>query len=930
VPGVIIERERELEAVAQFLSDAEPGPGVLILAGEPGIGKTAVWKEAVRRARAAGRRVLSTEPLEAEAASAFAALADLLEPVIDDALAGLPEPQRRALAVALLREDPGPRPLDPRAVSAATSSVLRNLARSGPVVIAIDDVQWLDRPSAHVLQVAIRRQHDLPVTVLAAERLEPGVRPPITFEGAVAGDRFRRLDLSPLTGSALHELLEERLGRPFSRRIVERIDAATAGNPFFALEIARSLPEGPRPNMGALPMPDRLLALVETRIQSFPRRARLALLAAAALSSPTVQRVRAAAGGTSAEWRQALADVEANGIIEVDGPRMRFTHPILAAAVYASATADERRRMHRKLATLAEDIEERARHAALGADTADADLAAVLDRAADHARARGAPGSAAELLGWARTLTPEHRAGDVLRRTVQAAEYWFHAGELQTAREQVESVLREAPAGQVRARALGLLGEIRYREDSFPGAVRLFEEALEHVADDRQLESTIQLSLGLCFRALGDFIGAESHTRRAVELTEQLGDGPLHAVALAVMARLDVLLGRGLDGEMLARALALEDPNRQVPMPLRPSKIAGDLFLYVGELERSVRILERERERLLDRGEESDLPFVLTHLTWAECWRGHLSKAAAHADESLQVSSRVGGESVHSMALVFAALVAAHQGDSASAHRWAEQGLALARSAGWHTVTVWGSWALGALAVSVEDAPAAHAALGPLTEAVEKEGLTEPVRAMFLAEEIEALIALGELDRAASLADLLEGAGTRLGRGWAVVQAGRCQALLLAARGDIEEAAQAAHDALTAGENLELRLEMARTLLVAGQIERRRRRKAAARSLLGRALEIFEGAGAVVWAGRARLELERAAARPAGNRLTVSEQRVAALAASGLTNREVAAQLFMSAKTVEAHLSRVYRKLGIRSRAELGARLGAAGSPHKT
>ena len=236
---------------------------------------------------------------------------------------------------------------------------------------------------------------------------------------------------------------------------------------------------------------------------------------------------------------------------------------------------------------------------------------------------------------------------------------------------------------------------------------------------------------------------------------------------------------------------------------------------------------------------------------------------------------------------------------------------------------MWGNWALGALAISLEDARAADEALGALTETVEEEGLTDPVRAMFLGDEIEALIGLGELDRATRLVEMLNGTAERLGRGWALVQARRCRALLLATSGDLQGAAQSADDAVAIGQTIEHRLELARTLLVAGQIQRRLRRKAAARQLVARAVRIFEEAHAGIWARRAQLELGRAGGHPAGSELTPSEQRVATLAAAGLTTREIAAQLFMSAKTVEAHLTSTYRKVGIRSRAQLGARFGA-------
>jgi DNA-binding CsgD family transcriptional regulator len=581
--------------------------------------------------------------------------------------------------------------------------------------------------------------------------------------------------------------------------------------------------------------------------------------------------------------------------------------------------------MHRRLAESTDGLEERARHLALGATGPDEAIAAELERAAEHARARGGHESAVTLAEWARALTPEARRADIERRTVLAAEYRFHSGEPETAREQLEVLLRDAPPGRGRADALRLLGEIRYHQESFPDAIPLFEEALAYVGDDPHTAAGIELRLALCLRSLDQYDQAEVHTRRAVQLSEEAADNGLLAEAVAVMTRLDVVLGRGLDEAKLSRALELEDRNRQVAMQLRPSKIAGDVLLYVGELERSVALLERERERVLERGEENDLPFVLSHLTWAECWRGQLAKAEAHALESIEVASRLGGTSVQSMALTFAAVAAAYRGESDRARQWAEEGLTLAHQAGWHSAVVWGNWALGVLAISLGDAHGAHAALGPLTTVVEGEGLGDPVRTMYLADEIEALISLDDLDRAAHLVDMLESAAERLGRRWALAQARRCRALLLAARGDLEAAGNAAEHALAVAETIEHRLELARTCLVAGQIQRRRRRKAAARQLVSRSVEIFQNAGATIWADRARRELERVSGIHAGPGLTASERRVATLAATGLTNREVAARLFMSGKTVEAHLASTYRKLGIRSRAELGAQLGTPG-----
>jgi DNA-binding CsgD family transcriptional regulator len=234
----------------------------------------------------------------------------------------------------------------------------------------------------------------------------------------------------------------------------------------------------------------------------------------------------------------------------------------------------------------------------------------------------------------------------------------------------------------------------------------------------------------------------------------------------------------------------------------------------------------------------------------------------------------------------------------------------------------WAGWALALVALAEGDPEGADAALAPFVPMFEAHGVPEPIACFFLPDAIEAMIATGQIERADRLLAMFEDSARRLDRGWALMAAGRCRALLLSARGDLDGASVAAGAAVAVGEGLELRLEYARTLLVAGQVERRRRRKRAAREYLARSLDLFEAAGARPWAGKARGELERVVLRRAeGDELTETERRVAELAASGLTNREVAARLFISPKMVEAHLAHAYRKLDIHSRAALGARL---------
>jgi DNA-binding CsgD family transcriptional regulator len=916
----VVGREVELRVAEEFLGRLQGGPAGLVFEGPPGIGKTTVWAGAV--ARAGGEFwVLSARPAEAEAGLAFGALADLLEPVPGGVFEQLPTPQRHGLAVALLREEPGPRPVDQRSVAAATLSVLRALAATRPVLLAVDDLQWLDPSSAHVLGFAIRRLGTLPVGVLACLRAGEGRAVSFDPGSALAGGRCARVTLGPLSLAALHGVLKEQLGRSLPRRSLARIMDATGGNPFFAIELARSLPED-APVAAAWELPASLRGLVQDRITGLPKRVRDVLLAAAAAGTPTVDLVTSAMPGRPAAALRALDRAAAAGLITVDGARIRFSHPLFAAGVYWSARPSERRWAHRRLAPLVDDVEEKARHLALGSPVPDARLAPIVAAAAEHARRRGAPEIAADLAEHAHALTPPHHAAEHQRRSIQVAEYQFHAGQLREAREILREVLRRAPPGADRADALRLLGEIRYHEDSFPEAIRLFEQALEQAGNDLTVRCAIQLSLAYGLLRTGDFAAAPPHGRRAVDLAEQAGDLTSLAEALAVLAMADFLLGRGLDEAKIERALRLEDPYRQIPVQMRPSLIAGYLALYEGKLHRSTRILKRLRGRIIEGGQDSDLPMVSTYLSWSACWRGALPEAEDYAAEAIEAASRIQADSLRCVALAFAAVSAAYAGDPDMTRGRAQDCMALAAHTGDRVIMLWAGWALGLLALSQDNPQTADAELGPLT-AMFEDHVPDPIRAFFLPDHVEALVALGRLDQAGRLLAAFGEAARRLERPWALMLAARCHALLHAARGDLERASTAAREALSWGAELELRIEVARTLLIAGRVERRRKSKQAAAGHLQQALEMFQDAGARLWAQRARTELGRVGLRRAApGLLTAAERQVAELAASGRTNREVAAQLFISTKTVEANLARVYRKLGIASRAELGAKIG--------
>jgi hypothetical protein len=278
------------------------------------------------------------------------------------------------------------------------------------------------------------------------------------------------------------------------------------------------------------------------------------------------------------------------------------------------------------------------------------------------------------------------------------------------ARDLLEAVLNEAPAGHVRADALRVQGEIRYYEQSFPEAAELFGQALDHGAEDAALVSAVGHHLTDASAAAGDFAGSEPHTRRALAAAEQLGDGPRLAEAVAVSSVAGFRLGRGLDEAEIERALSLDDLQRQTTVELRPSLIAGLLMLYVGRLERAGQLLAGLRQRILDRGEETDIPFVSACLAWAESWRGNLELATGFAEEALRIVTRAGMTSIRCTVLALGSVPAAFAGD-AERRAPRQRGIQVGRRDGHGLGAVWGGCSQAVLSLSERDPAGAYAAL---------------------------------------------------------------------------------------------------------------------------------------------------------------------------------------------------------------------------
>lgn len=915
--GELVGRDEELRLALGSLGDL---PAAVVLEGDPGIGKTSVWRAALDELEARGARVLSTRPAEAESQLSYAGLADVLDPVLEEAVGELPPPQRRALEVALRLAEPEGGPPDQAAIAFAVLGALRTATRGASVVVAVDDVHWLDAPSLFALAFVAGRLRGEAVGFLLARRSEP-FQPALELERRLSEARVRRIRLEPLSLGALHRLVQVRLGVAFSRPTLQRVHETSAGNPFFALELARALHEqGLQVQAGEpLPVPVELGELLRARLAALPPEAEEPLLAAAALSSPTVPLLAAAVGAGAGA---ALRDAAAAELIELDGERVRFAHPLLASAVYFRAPAERRRDVHRQLAAVVADLEERARHLALSATPPDVEVAGELDEAAQAARRRGAPQAVAHLAEQALRLTPVEDAGAALRRRLDAAGAHFEAGDARRARELLAEAVETASPGPRRAEALGRLARVHLFEGDRRTSIALCRRALAEVGDDLEIRSELEEGLAVSYYFNREnLVAAAAHARSAVEAARTLGRKRALAEALAAHGLVDGLLGRADARAAFDEALALEDSTESLRVMRRPSYSHGVYLMWTDDFDGARRRFETLHRRALERGDESTLPRMLAYLSAVECLLGSWEAAGRWADESHDAAVQMGGAAHRSYALAARALVDAHLGVEERARAEAGEALALERTPGALGSTTSRS-ALALLELSLGNAQGAHEALAPLVEHHEREGIVEPGASRFLPDEIEALVALGEIGSARAILVRLEERAARLARRSALAATARCHGLVATAEGDLDGALASLGEALNAYAALPLPFERARTLLALGAAQRRGKQRLAARKTLEAALATFHDLGASLWSQRARAELGRISGRaPSRGELTPTEQRVAELVAEGRTNREVAAALYVTPRTVEGTLSRIYAKLGVRSRTELARRL---------
>ena len=811
-------------------------------------------------------------------------------------------------------------PVDRRAVSAAFLSVVRHLSSMAPVVVAIDDVQWIDGSSRSVLEFAFRRLRDEPIGALLTLRTGTlAASTPLGLDVSLPAERRTEVIVGPLSPTGLHRVLE-RSGVALSLPATRRVWEATDGNPFLSLELARGLDDASTHE--PIPLPENLGVIVKDRIAKVPAAERGALLAASALSMPTRALVESAIRADGGDV-EALDRAIETGIIGVDGDRLRFAHPLLRAAAYDAASPRQRRAIHARLAEVVHEPEERARHLALASGGPDIDVATELDAAATVAHGRGAPDAAAELVGAAVRLTPLDRVRDRGLRSLRAGGLLREAGDPTGCRRALLQAIEWLPLGIDRANAFIMLAYHTDEDGDVGASADLFEQARLEAAGDADLLCDVEQGLSM---VTADQARSVTHARRAVGFAEHGHDPLMRSEAMANLALQESQLGQGIRLDIFDDLGSGIQPGAEHVRVARSSRwILGVLHLWSEHLPTARAILEQERDTANERGDMGALPDLLPNLVQVELSAGDWPAAARWSEEYLEVGSWYGADTL-ARAHEGAALVAAHTGHREAVEANCAEASRLTDAANVRTL-LWTTGPLGLLELSAGHAELAAQLLRPAADLVTL-GIREPSCNLFLTDLIEALAAVGRIDEADALLRPYVRRARRLDRPRALSAAGRCRGLIAAARGDLPAARRALQRSAREHDRHGQPFELARTLLVGGEIDRRAKRKAGARASLEAAEAVFERLGAAVWSERTRAELERIGGRPAApTELTATERRVANLVAEGRTNKEVADALFISVYTVEGNLTRIYRKLGIRSRTELAARVGRHPEP---
>jgi DNA-binding NarL/FixJ family response regulator len=922
-----IVRSAEWRRVRAFAAGvaARAEPAVLALEGEAGAGKSTLWRAGVEAAAEAGHRLLRSEPSASESDMSFAGLSDLLTGVLPLVAADIPGPAREALEIALLLRPTGEEPPTARAVGLAVLAALRACAAAGPVLVAVDDVHWLDEASLDALVFALRRVTTGPLSLLLTARSEApadprtaGAPPPPRRwrELLAALPAAQEISLAPLDLWQIQNLLPPAVTAAQARWVARQ----SRGNPFWAMEIAAGL------GAAGAPVPTLARVLTERLARSLSAAAAEALATVAAAGRITVAETLAVLGHLE-DPAAALDAAIVAGVVTETGDRVMPAHPLIGAAAVEALPPGRRGRLYQRLAAASPNPERHAHFAALAAGPEpDPAVADALDAAAASAHARAANAAAAQFAAQAVLFTPASDPAALVRRRIRTGELMFLAGRIEDSLAHLEILDTARLATADLERALPLELDMVEMVRGAAAAIPIINGAVEAAGTDPRRRALV-LALA-SDPAYGPPAGRRAAAVEAIGCAEAAGEvaDPMLHRALINLVVAKVTGGEGLDTDLLGRAARMEP---SLP-PLRLHDTA-DLHLglwsrFVDDVDTARAALQRCIARARDAGDDFALWIFPAYLAVTEELAGDYAAAAA-ALEAADASAAGDDWPPNPWVLEPRCELLIAAGDLDGALGILDERLPDSEGAP-GTVRYMGACVRGKVSAWRGDLHEVVLHFELAARCADLEGWSDPgVRDRLDAALAEAYAVLGRAGDATRISAWLREIGGRLGRPALTANADRIDALVAAQAGDLDAAAQSARAAVAAHAASPLRVEEARSLLALGRIERRRKARRQSRTALNRARQLAEAAGHQPLQAQIERELPRVAAAQSGTGLTATEQRVADLIASGTTNRDAAAALFVSTRTVETHVASICRKLGVRTRAELANKLSSPSGP---
>jgi DNA-binding CsgD family transcriptional regulator len=920
VSGVVV-RTAELRQVRDFAQAVRASPAALAIQGEAGAGKSTLWRAGIEAAAVAGYLVLRSEPSASEADLSFVGLSDLIAEVMPLAVTHMPGPQREALEIALLLRPAGDEPPTAHAVGLGLLAALRGCLSQHPVLVAIDDVQWLDEASREALTFALRRVPSGPLSLLVAARSEgaadpltAGTPPPSSdWHGLLAAASVAEIiDLAPLDMWQVQNLLPKAVTAAQARLVARQ----SRGNPFWAIQVSASL-EGAESQMPPLAraLTDRL-----SRSLSAGAAAALAVVAAAG-------RIGVAEAIAVLDHLDRLADPAAAidaavlaGVVVETGHRLSPAHPLIGDAAVASLPPGRRARLYRQLAEASSNPERYAHFMALAAGPGpDGSVADALDAAAAAAHARAANAAAGQFAVQALQFTPVPDAAALVRRRIRAAELLYLVGEVEQSLAHLQALDVGSLATQDLERALPLLVDDTDLVHGHTAATAIVRNAADAAGSDpRRRALVLALASDWVYGIRG---GRRAAATEAISCAEAAGPAALAALhrALVNLVVAKVFAAEGLDTGLLDRAGRLEADLPALRVHDTADLHRGVWSWYTDDVDTARAALRRTIARAREAGEDWALSICWCYLAAEEELAGQYQAAAAALEEADRAAAGYDWPlSAWHIEPRCGLLIAAGSLDEAV-------GLADERlpddESGPESARCFGASVRGKVSMWRGDAVAAVRHFEVAAWCADQREWADPgLRCRTDHLLAEAYVDLGRLDEARQISDRLREVGLRLDRPALTGDAARVAALAAAATGELDAAADHAQAAVAAHGQSPLRPELARSLLVLGQVERRRKARGRSRDALRRAYELATQMDHRPLLAQIEREMPRITAVRSGADLTPTERRVADLIAAGATNKDAAAALFVSVRTIETHVASVYRKLGVRTRAELARR----------